>query len=47
MYDGDKYEHKAIMKLKLQYEIKPILLEYVRDGVLKETAISKIHELSA
>jgi len=31
--------------LKLQYEIKPILNEYVTDGILKETALTIIEAL--
>jgi hypothetical protein len=33
------------MKLRLRYEVKPILLEYVKDGVLKESALTRIREL--
>lgn len=31
--------------LRIKYEIKPILREYVKDGILKESAISIIEEL--
>jgi len=31
--------------LKLKYEIKPILQEYVQDGILKETALNNIENL--
>ncbi|MFD1630569.1 AAA family ATPase [Pseudopedobacter beijingensis] len=34
------------MELRLEYEIKPILMEYVKDGVLKPSAIDKIKELT-
>lgn len=33
------------MRLRLEYEVKPILLEYVKDGVLKESALARIREL--
>ncbi|MGC5745571.1 AAA family ATPase [Chryseobacterium sp. NFX27] len=36
----------ANMEMRLAYEIKPILLEYVRDGILKESAIEKINKLT-
>lgn len=34
------------MSLRLEYDIKPILFEYLKDGVLKESARQKIKELS-
>ncbi len=34
------------MKMRLEYEIKPILFEYIRDGILKETAHSEIESLT-
>lgn len=34
------------MSVRLDYEIKPILMEYVRDGVLKQSAIEVIKKLS-
>lgn len=36
----DKY-----LKIKLEFEIKPILKEYIKDGVLAEAAIEKINAL--
>jgi 5-methylcytosine-specific restriction endonuclease McrBC GTP-binding regulatory subunit McrB len=33
------------MALRLKYDIKPILLEYVKDGVLKDTALPEINRL--
>ncbi|KFE96993.1 AAA family ATPase [Chryseobacterium luteum] len=39
-------EPEANMEMRLIYEIKPILLEYVRDGILKESAIEKINNLT-
>jgi hypothetical protein len=36
----------ASLDLRLKYEIKPILLEYVRDGVLLETAKPLINDLN-
>lgn len=32
-------------KMRLDYEIKPILLEYIKDGILKESARSVINDL--
>ncbi|MGM0947143.1 MAG: AAA family ATPase [Bacteroidota bacterium] len=37
---------EATLKLKLDFEIKPLLKEYVKDGILKEKASEKIKELS-
>lgn len=34
-------------KLRLDYEIKPILLEYIKDGILKESARTEIEKLKA
>lgn len=34
------------MELRLEYDIKPILFEYVKDGVLKESALEQIAALS-
>lgn len=34
------------MKMRLDFEIKPILREYVKDGILKESAIDQIENLS-
>lgn len=36
----------ADMNVRLDYEIKPILMEYVRDGVLKPSAVEVIKKLS-
>jgi MoxR-like ATPase len=36
----------ADMNVRLDYEIKPILMEYVRDGVLKSSAVEVIKKLS-
>lgn len=33
------------MNVRLDFEIKPILFEYVKDGVLKESAVPKINSL--
>lgn len=33
------------LKIKLDYEIKPILREYLKDGILKESAAQEIKEL--
>ena len=43
---GEDDKSKPIdFNLRLEYEIKPILMEYVKDGVLKETAIQVINDL--
>ncbi|RYX99906.1 hypothetical protein EON78_02380, partial [bacterium] len=34
------------MELRLEYEIKPILMEYVKDGVLKPSSVEKIKNLT-
>ncbi|SDD34131.1 ATPase family associated with various cellular activities (AAA) [Algoriphagus faecimaris] len=39
-------EDEATLKLKLDFEIKPLLMEYVKDGILNEKASEKIKELS-
>ncbi|MDY3547043.1 AAA family ATPase [Riemerella anatipestifer] len=44
-YFIDKSDEGASMKIRLEYEIKPILREYVRDGILTEEAKLKIEEL--
>lgn len=44
-YFINKSEEGGDMKVRWNYEIKPILLEYVRDGVLKTDALKKINEL--
>jgi 5-methylcytosine-specific restriction endonuclease McrBC GTP-binding regulatory subunit McrB len=41
-YFIDKTEEGGDKKTRWHYEIKPILLEYVRDGVLKESALEQI-----
>lgn len=44
-YFIDKTGEGGSMPTRWQYEIKPILLEYIKDGILKETARTKISEL--
>lgn len=44
-YFIDKSEEGGDMKVRWNYEIKPILLEYVRDGVLKTDALGQINEI--
>ncbi|MFB6317318.1 AAA family ATPase [Saccharicrinis sp. FJH54] len=39
-------ESEDQLKMKLEYEIKPILFEYVKDGILLESAVTKINELT-
>ncbi|WP_336718254.1 AAA family ATPase [Chryseobacterium mucoviscidosis] len=41
-YFIDKSDDGGDVKIRWNYEIKPILLEYVRDGVLKEGALEQI-----
>lgn len=44
--DKSEEENGAVMDIRFEYEIKPILLEYVKDGVLIGTDIkNKIEEL--
>lgn len=38
-------EHEVELKVKLEYEIKPILKEYLKDGILLESALEKIEKL--
>jgi len=45
-YFIDKSKEGGSMAIRLEYEIKPILEEYVRDGVLKESALEAIGNLS-
>ncbi|MBW7674201.1 AAA family ATPase [Chryseobacterium sp. LJ756] len=45
-YFIDKSKEKGSMKIRLKYEIKPILKEYVQDGILKESALDEINQLS-
>lgn len=44
-YFIDKSKDKGDMKVRWNYEIKPILLEYVGDGVLKTDALKEINEM--
>jgi MoxR-like ATPase len=44
-YFIDKTKEGGSMSIRWKYEIKPILLEYIKDGILKETARAKISEL--
>lgn len=44
-YFIDKSEQGGDEKIRWEYEIKPILIEYVRDGVLKQSALQKISEI--
>lgn len=46
-YFINKSEEGGDMKVRWNCEIKPILLEYVRDGVLKTDALKKINEMEA
>ncbi len=39
-------EDEATLKLKLDFEIKPLLKEYIKDGILNERAAEKVKELS-
>lgn len=39
-------ENESTLKLKLDFEIRPLLKEYVKDGILNEKANEKIKELS-
>ncbi|WP_259343333.1 AAA family ATPase [Capnocytophaga canis] len=44
--NGEDIKDKPIdFRIRLEYEIKPILREYVKDGVLKELAINEINKL--
>lgn len=44
-YFIDKTEEGGSMDIRLEYEIKPILREYVRDGILKPGALEIIENL--
>lgn len=44
-YFIDKTNEGGSMPTRWQYEIKPILLEYIKDGILKEPARAKITEI--
>jgi len=44
--DKSEFSKSEQLKLKLDYEILPILNEYVKDGLLLETAKEKIQEIS-
>ena len=46
-YFIDKTDEGGSMDVRLEYEIKPILREYIRDGILKETARVVIERLGA
>lgn len=46
-YFIDKIEDGGDKKTRWKYEIKPILLEYIRDGILTESALEKITEIEA
>ncbi len=46
-YFIDKSEEGGDIKTRWTYEIKPILLEYLRDGILKQIALDKIKEIEA
>tara|TARA_R110002020_G_scaffold36695_2_gene110433 strand:- start:3603 stop:5483 length:1881 start_codon:yes stop_codon:yes gene_type:complete len=39
-------EDEEKLRLKLEYEIKPLLREYIKDGILKEKASTVIEDLS-
>lgn len=41
-----KEKEGGSMALRLEYEIKPILMEYVKDGILRESAVVEIEALS-
>uniref|UniRef100_UPI001BB3A467 McrB family protein n=1 Tax=Capnocytophaga cynodegmi TaxID=28189 RepID=UPI001BB3A467 len=44
--NGEDIKDKPIdFRIRLEYEIKPILREYVKDGVLKEETLEKINNL--
>jgi 5-methylcytosine-specific restriction protein B len=38
-------ENEKQLKLKLEFEIKPLLNEYVKDGILGESALAEIDAL--
>lgn len=40
-----KTDNKETMQMRLDYEIKPILHEYVNDGILKQSAVAEIEKL--
>lgn len=44
---GSEEEQKSELSMKLNYEIVPILNEYVKDGLLLETAKEKIEEIAS
>lgn len=46
-YFIDKSNEKGSMKIRLKYEIIPILKEYIQDGILNESARESINELTA
>ena len=44
-YFIDKSNEGGSIAIRLEYEIKPILKEYIKDGILKEAALSIVNEL--
>ena len=46
-YFIDKTAEGGSMDIRLEYEIKPILREYVKDGILKDSASDKIEDLKS
>ena len=44
-YFIEKTEDGGSIAVRLEYEIKPILLEYIKDGILKESARTIINDL--
>jgi MoxR-like ATPase len=44
--DDLNMKDEDILRFKLEYEIKPILREYLKDGILLESAFDKISELN-
>ena len=44
--DSTEEEQKAELEMRLKYEILPILNDYVRDGLLLETAKERIEEIA-
>lgn len=45
-YFIDRSKDGGSMTIRLEYEIKPILMEYIKDGILKEEALENIKSLS-
>ena len=46
-YFIDKTKDGGDIKTRWNYEIKPILLEYIRDGILKESALEQVISIEA